>query len=59
MHSLQCHPEKLPLNLAWVLVWSVCGEDVQSVPHLVSNPGVTAKEALALGSQLGLAPVRC
>lgn len=61
MHSLQWHSEKLPLNLgsAWVPAWSVCGEDVQSMPHLVSNPGVTAKAALALGSQLGLARVRC
>lgn len=53
--SLQWHSEQLSLNLAWVPAWSVCGEDVQSVPHWAGSPGVTAKEALALGSQLGLA----
>lgn len=55
MLSLQWHSEQLSLNLAWVPAWSVCGEDVQSVPHWAGTPGVTAKEALALGSQLGLA----
>lgn len=59
MHSLQWHSEKLSLSVARVPAWSVCGEDVQSVPLLVSNPGVPAKAALALGRQLGLAPVRC
>lgn len=59
MHSLQWHFKRLSLNLAWVSAWSVCGEDVQSVLHLVSNPGMTAKAALALSSQLGLARVRC
>lgn len=58
-HSLQWCSETLSWNLAWVPSWSVCGKDVQSVPHLVSKPGLTAKEALSLGSQLGLARARC